>query len=361
LYTTVLMACMCMVILLAGKDIIFRIMNVPKEIHKDAGIYYYVQAFIMPISAVSAMMNVVITAISSKTVIFIENMLFSGRAALTALFFISLFKFGFWGWLLGVIPVTLVHILLQICFLRKKGVFVGVKKENFTPQWTKIGGNIKYGCLLYMQLTLCSVSEMVIAIQSNRYLDMDVIATISIVLPICSAVAIFITICNVFVPQNYGAGKTERLKKFIYGMIAVGVLYGSICMVICSFGGEWYFSTLFDDPAMIALGKEYWFWYGLCAVPLTMIGVIRTFFEGVGMAKIAVLSGIGELAGRIVCAFLLIPWLGNVGRFCAPLVGWGTGGLLMVIMFIKYHQQIFRKCDENRLALEEALEKTPEK
>ena len=44
------------------------------------------------------------------------------------------------------------------------------------------------------------------------------------------------------------------------------------------------------------------------------------------------LSGVGELAGRLVCAFWLIPCFGYIGRFAAPLFGWGLGGLLMVIM-----------------------------
>lgn len=350
LYTVVLMASICMLILLVGKDVIFNIMGVPAEIEKETALYYYVQALIMPLSAVSAMLNAVIMAISGKTVIFIDNLLLNGRAALGAFFFIATFQFGFWGWLLGIVPVTLVHIVIQIWFLRKKGVFVELKKENFVPQWSKIGGNIKYGCLLYAQLILCSISEMVLSMQSNRYLDMDVIATISIVLPISGLVGVIGTLCKVFVPQSYGAGKTERLRKFIYGSIAVGGTYAAACTLFFIFGGEWYFSTLFDDPAMIELGRQYWFWYGLSIVPLAMISIIRTFFDCVGMAKISMLSGIGELVGRIVCAFVLIPCFGNVGRFSAPLVGWGLGGLLMVIMFIKYRKKIFEKCDANRAA-----------
>lgn len=344
-YSVVIMAGLCILLLVVAKNQIFALMHVPAEIMKETEAYYYVQVFSMPIAGISSICNTVLTATSGKGIVFLENLINTLKAAIVAGLFVAALGWGYWGWLLGAVPVNLLHIVFQVCLLRKKGILADLKPDHFKPDFGVIMGHIKYGFMLYLQLLLCSISETLISIQSNKYLDMDTIATVSILLPITGANGICGTLCSIIVPQNYGAGKTERLKKFIYGAIAFITVYSAACTIFYMTAGEWYFSTLFDDPAMIALGKEYWFWYGLSVWPVALISVIRMFFDGVGLANISMLSGVGELVGRFICAVFLIPWLGNVGRFCAPLAGWGLGGLLMLVMFIIYRKRIFAKCD----------------
>lgn len=347
LYSVTLVVLLCMLVLLLGKGGIFRVMNVPREIYREAGLYYYAQVALMPLSGINAMLNTILTARGKRGVVFAENLLFVCGPAVAALFFIVILGMGFWGWLLGSIPVTLTHIGIQWGFLRKCGILTGLKREHFRPDWGLILGNAKYGCLLYTQMILCCVSEMVISMQSNRYLDMDEIATVSILLPLTSPLAVCSTLCSVFVPQNYGAGKTERLRRFVTGAIWFGAVYGVGCALFHILAGTWYFGTLFEDVAMIELGREYWFWYGLGCVPLAMIYVIRVFFDSVGMAKVSMLSGAGELLGRLICAFWLIPRFGYIGRFAAPLLGWGLGGLMMTVMYFALRKRIWQTCGGN--------------
>nr|WP_296458972.1 MATE family efflux transporter [uncultured Acetatifactor sp.] len=347
LYSVTLVVLLCMLALLLGKGCIFRAMNVPLEIHREAGLYYYAQVALMPFAGINAMLNTIITARGRRGMVFAENLLFVCGPAIAAMLFIAVLRMGFWGWLLGSIPVTLAHIGVQWAFLKKCGIVAGLKPEHFRPDWESIFGNARYGCLLYTQMILCCISEMAISMQSNRYLDMDEIATVTILLPLTSPLAVCSTLCSVFVPQNYGAGKTLRLRRFVSGAIWFGAVYGVGCALFHMLAGEWYFGTLFDDMAMIELGREYWFWYGLGCIPLAMIYVIRVFFDSVGMAKVSMLSGAGELLGRLVCAFWLIPCFGYIGRFAAPLLGWGLGGLMMTVMYFALRKKIWEKCDRN--------------
>lgn len=347
LYSVTLMVSLCILILLSGKGAIFRMMNIPREIYREAGMYYDTQMLLMPIGGISTMLNTIITARGSRGMVFAENLMMTCVQVVSAVVFIVILRLGFWGFLLGGIPVTLLHVVIQFWLLRKCGFFIGLEKDSFRPDWKSIFGNIKYGFLLYMQMILCCISEMAISTQSNRHLDMDAIATVSILLPVTGPLSICSTLCSVFVPQNYGAGKTQRLKRFAAGSIGFAAVYGTGCACFLIAAGGWYFGTLFDDPVMIALGREYWFWYGLACIPLAMIYAIRIFFDSVGMAKVSMLSGVGELAGRLVCAFWLIPCFGYIGRFAAPLFGWGLGGLLMVIMYLALRKRIYQQCEEN--------------
>ncbi len=348
LYSVTLMVLLCILILLFGKGAIFRVMNIPREIYTEAGMYYYAQMLIMPLSGISTMLNTIITARGDRGMIFAENLMMVSVQVMAAVVFIVILGLGLWGWLLGSIPVTLLHIAVQFRLLQKCGFFLGLEKDNFRPDWESIVGNMKYGCLMYLQMILCCISEMAISTQSNRYLDKDAIAAVSILLPVTAPLGICSTLCSVFVPQNFGAGKTRRVRRFAAGSIGFAAVYGAGCAAFHILAGEWYFSTLFDDPGMIALGREYWFWYGLGCIPLAMIYSVRVFFDSVGMAKVSMLSGIGELAGRLVCAFWLIPCFGYIGRFTAPLFGWGMGGGLMVVMYFVFRKKIYRRCDENR-------------
>lgn len=347
LYSVTLMVFLCILILLFGKGAIFRMMNIPQEIHVEAGMYYYAQMLLMPLSGISTMLNTIITARGNRYMVFAENLMMTCGQVLAAVVFIVILKLGLWGWLLGSIPVTMLHVAIQFGFLHRCGFFIGLEKDDFKPDWKSIYGNVKYGCLMYLQMILCCISEMAIATQSNRYLDMDAIATVTVLLPVTSPLGICAILCSVFVPQNYGAGKTQRVRRFESGSIGFAAVYGTGCALFHILAGKWYFSRLFDDPVMVGLGREYWFWYGLSCIPLAMIYAIRIFFDSVGMAKVSMLSGVGELAGRLICAFWLIPCFGYVGRFMAPLFGWGLGGALMVVMYLGLRNKIYRRCDEN--------------
>ncbi len=347
LYSVTLMVFLCILILLFGKNSLFRMMGIPQEIYREAGMYYYTQMLLMPFGGINNMLNIIITARGSRSMVFMENLMHVSVQATAAVVFIVVLRLGLWGFLLGSIPVAFLHICIQIRLLQKCGFFVGLKKESFKPEWRRIFGNVKYGCLMYLQMILCCMSEMAISAQSNRYLDMDAIATVSVLLPVTGPLNICSTLCSVFVPQNYGAGRTIRLRRFVSGSIRFAAMYGigCVCFYVCA--GKWYFSTLFKDPVMIALGREYWFWYGLSCLPLAMICAIRFFFDSVGMAKVSMLSGIGELLGRLVCAFWLIPSFGYIGRFVAPLFGWGLGGTLMIVMYFVLQKSVYQRCDEN--------------
>ena len=95
--------------------------------------YYDTQMLLMPIGGISTMLNTIITARGSRGMVFAENLMMTCVQVVSAVVFIVILKLGFWGFLLGGIPVTLLHVVIQFWLLRKCGFFIGLEKDSFRP------------------------------------------------------------------------------------------------------------------------------------------------------------------------------------------------------------------------------------
>ena len=98
-----------------------------------------------------------------------------------------------------------------------------------------------------------------------------------------------------------------------------------------------------NTPAIIANGAKYWFWFGLGQIFFAVVCNVRTFFESVGRSNIALLSGIGELLGNLLCALWIIPVFGNIGRSLAHTSGYFLAMLFLLIAYFFSRKRIYRK------------------
>ena len=98
------------------------------------------------------------------------------------------------------------------------------------------------------------------------------------------------------------------------------------------------------------LGVKHWFWYGTGFIPLGFIYTVRFFFDAVGMSKISLLSGLGELIGHLIAAFVLIPNLGNMGRSIANPVGWAVANVFLWSSYLLFRKRIYANCDAHRMS-----------
>ena len=74
---------------------------------------------------------------------------------------------------------------------------------------------------------------------------------------------------------------------------------------------------------------------------MAFLYAVRFFFDAVGYSKLALLSGVGELIGHSICAFVLIPLFGSVGRSLAYTVGWFLAALFLVIAYVVFRKKIY--------------------
>lgn len=144
------------------------------------------------------------------------------------------------------------------------------------------------------------------------------------------------TSLSVFAGQNMGAGNIERIKKGLYQTLGALI---SICVVI-AVG-----IVLFRKPLLgifldkveaaeaIAIGSRY---LTIVCVAYIVAAVMRTYLNvlrGAGDVNTSAVSGMLELAGRIMFAYILVKPFGATGIWIATPIAWAMGATVPVVRY----------------------------
>ncbi|MDY2844064.1 MAG: MATE family efflux transporter [Treponema sp.] len=128
---------------------------------------------------------------------------------------------------------------------------------------------------------------------------------------------------STFVSQNFGAGKTERIKKGVFCGFLISAVWSCAMLVFIpiSIKPLAAFISGSSNPEIL----DYTFRYMLFAVcfyfPLGAIFVIRNSLQGLGCKILPLFSSVIELVGKIIFVALIIPRAGIWGIIaCEPLI-----------------------------------------
>ncbi len=127
----------------------------------------------------------------------------------------------------------------------------------------------------------------------------------------------FQTAITVFVGQNFGAGKFDRIRRGTLGLSALLMPYAAIFAILFALRAETLVRLFVGEPDTVAFSTEYLSLISF-AQPFMMLEAIGGgLFNGVGLSKIPSFSGITGNVLRIPLARLLIPTLAQTGVWWA--------------------------------------------
>ena len=148
-----------------------------------------------------------------------------------------------------------------------------------------------------------------------------------------------------FAGQNLGAGRIDRVKlgqrRAAQLSVLLGVLVGG-CMIL--FGKPLISLFLTDeDPVKVAqtlaVAYEYLVVMSAGLPMLYLLFTYRTTLQGIGDTFIPMLSGVMELAMRILCALVLPSLMGDMGVYLSEISAWiGAAILLMWGYYRRIHK-----------------------
>ena len=147
-----------------------------------------------------------------------------------------------------------------------------------------------------------------------------------------------------FTGQNFGAGRLDRVRTGLRqsAWIAVGTAL-TITVLMLLFGRQLLALFVEDDPAVVEQVLVYAYRF-LCFMAgglpcLYLLFVYRYTLQGLGDTLIPMISGIVELAMRILCATLLPALVGEWGVYFAEISAWiGAAMLLIAGYYYRMHQ-----------------------
>lgn len=137
---------------------------------------------------------------------------------------------------------------------------------------------------------------------------------------------------SVFVAQNYGAGKQERIRK---GVKAAGVSVVIFCIVIsavvflCASGLMQVFLNE-DSQEIVRIGTQYLRIEGACYIGIGILFLLYGYYRAVNRPFMSVVLTIISLGTRVVLAYILsgIEQIGVIGIWVAIPIGWALADIV---------------------------------
>ncbi len=123
----------------------------------------------------------------------------------------------------------------------------------------------------------------------------------------------FQTALTVFVGQNFGAGKTERIQKGMMIISAILIPYSIIVTLVLVLLPEQIMKIFVDDPVIIEKGVRYLMVISIAQLFMMMEAIGTGLFNGLGKTLVPSISGVINNLLRIPLALYLIKYLAEEG------------------------------------------------
>ncbi len=142
---------------------------------------------------------------------------------------------------------------------------------------------------------------------------------------------------SIFISQNLGSGKTERIRKGTKGAFIVSAAFSLvISAVIYLFAPV--FMSFFVDPgetAVISGGVRYLRIEGSFYIGIGILFLLYGYYRGIGRPGWSIVLTVISLGLRVLLAYTLSPFSGETAIWCSIVIGWITADITGLIAMKK--------------------------
>lgn len=255
------------------------------------------------------------------------------------LLFVVVFKAGVVGAAAATVISQIASALFCICFIVRHRRELNLENLSFRTDTHIIGLIFRTGLPAALESCLISLGTMSVQRLVNSFGAMTMAAYTASTRIDSIAIAPIISIgtsLSVFTGQNMGAGNIDRIRKGLKQTLgALVCICIALAAVIVSLRSQ--LLGLFLDPneaaEAIQIGSRY---LTIVCVAYIVAAVMRSFLNvlrGAGDVNTSAVSGMLELAGRIVFAYILVRPFGSTGIWIATPLAWAMGAAVPVIRY----------------------------
>lgn len=290
-----------MVIGLLGAPTALRLMNAPEEIMHSAMLYLRIYFCGVIPSLLYNMGSGILRAVGDAEHPLYFLIFTTVVNILLDLLFVAVLQMGVLGAALATVLAQTASAALVLRMLAGTGESYRLVLRGYTVYPETFRKIIRLGLPSGFQYTMYTVSNLVIQSQINLF-GTDVMAAWTAISKLDGVfwltMAAFGTAMTTYAGQNYGAGKTERVRKGMYaGLIIAIALTAGICTPILLLARVLlgFFTT---DAAVLALGLEYIFFLVPTYFTYTGTELFSGIIKGTGNSVVPML-----LTGLSACLF----------------------------------------------------------
>lgn len=321
--------------ILFSKEILLW-MNTPEEVLMDAVTYLRLYSAGMVFNVIYNMAAGILNAAGNSRRSLGYLAIASVTNLILDLFFIVGMKMGIAGAAIATNIGQMISCVLAIWFLVRAQTDYKVYLNKIKIHKSTAGLIIKIGLPTGFQNMVISLSNILVQSSVNSfganamagfgaYMKVDGFN----VLPVTS----FGMAATTFVGQNFGAGKTERVKKGMWITLGIGILYTITTGILLLTFSETIMHLFSNDPAVIAYGRQamrfFCPFYWVLSILHALSGTVRG--TGKSMPPMIVLL-ISLCLFRVLWVQFVMPNIVSIeGIFMLYPISWTIGSGLMIL------------------------------
>ena len=235
-----------------------------------------------------------------------------------------------------------VSALLLVCYVRRKMPELRLSRNGFVMGRKYVGEILRYSVTTSAQQSVMNFGILLVQGLVNSF-GAGVMAAFAAAVKIDTFAYMpaqeFGNAYSIFVSQNYGAGKQERLQQ---GTRKAFLMSGVFCAVISAlvFVLAKYLMLIFVDGSeteIIGIGMEYLRIEGTFYVGIGILFLLYGYFRGIGKPGISFVLTVISLGTRVALAYGLaaVPSIGVLGIWWAIPIGWALADLTGLLFMRK--------------------------
>ena len=243
------------------------------------------------------------------------------------LFFVVVLKTGVKGAAIATVLAQIIAFVICWIYMIRKYEILRLQKEEFKdPSPIMVKEMISAGMSMGFISSLVNIGTLTLQTAINK-LGKDIIIAHTAARKISEIFMIMFSVFGqtmaTYCGQNMGAGKIDRVKRGIWLAIVYTAIWSGLTIIASYTIGGWlvYLVTGSHNKTVILNATNYLKFDTLFYIETTLICILRNAMQGLGDHITPLISSGLEMAGKIVIAATLVPWLGYTGVIiCEPIV-----------------------------------------
>lgn len=318
-------------------------MNTPSDILDDANLYISIIFAGIIATIFYNLLSSVLRALGDSKTPLIFLIVSSVINIILDLVFVIKFSMGVSGVAYATIISQAVSCVLCFIYIKKRFPILNLDRSDWRIERNTITKLLNIGIPTAFQSSVTAIGVMVIQTAVNNFGSTIVAAftAASKVEQLATQPALtFGLAMATYTGQNLGAGKIERIRTGIKKCVLLSVVFCIVaCVLVIIFGGgltRLFVSGSPDEISQVIEASQTYL--NIVSVFFWILGLLfiyRNALQGLGNAKIPLLSGFVELLMRVGVAFTLSKYIGYTGICLASPIAWIGATVLLIVAFYK--------------------------
>lgn len=340
LFISVLMTAGSMLFL----DDILRLMNTPRDMYRDAYNYMLVICGGIVAQVYYNLLASILRAIGDSKRPLYFLFVAAGLNVVLDLVFVVGFRTGPEGTAYATVISQGISALLCAVYIKRKVPDLHLERSDYRPDFSLMKWEVKLGIPMALQFSITAVGTILVQTALNKLGSVAVAgfaAANRIENLFTQAFMALGTTMATFCAQNIGAGRKERIRAGFRVADGLGIGYAVLTGLLVAFAGKYLTQFFVSDNLgpIMAYADTYLKCVGLTFIPLYVVCVYRSGFQGLGFGLLPMLSGVAELTARSVVALLG----GRTGSFLVICLASPAAWVLACLLLLVVYQYIKRK------------------